>query len=74
MNLRRGGPGAPAARPHSLTVAERLVHEEPLARRHVLDRAYPIAKQLAEILELEFPDLAASAVELRRAIAARSER
>ena len=51
------------------TLAERLVHEAPAARRHALERAYPLAKQLAEILELEDQALAEDAKHLRRRIA-----
>ena len=49
----------------------RTTTTEDNARRRVLDRAYPIAKQLAEILELEVPDLAERAKALRKAIGAR---
>jgi hypothetical protein len=44
------------------------VHDERLARRHVLERAYPLAKQLAEILELEDVELGEDAKRIRRAI------
>ena len=58
-------PGCPrnGARERSVIDAERL------ALRHALERAYPLAKQLAEILELEaIEPLATDAKRLRAAI------
>lgn len=49
-------------------VVNELIHEVRRARRHVLERAYPLAKQLAEILELEDVELGEDAKRLRRAI------
>jgi hypothetical protein len=73
VNLRQLGGHAPASGPHDsqdVGPADPVIHDEARhGRQRVLERAYPIAKQLAELLELEVAELAPDAKRLRQAIA-----
>lgn len=75
MNLPTRGSFAAPTCPHSSATGDSRPHdpqarEAALARARVLGRAYPLAKRLAEVLELEVPDLAAEAKALRQRIGA----
>lgn len=73
MNLPTRGAVGAATCPHSHGTPESHPHGPQACARgrgRVLDRAYPLAKQLAEILELELPEIAEDAKALRRRIAA----
>lgn len=74
MTLRRGWHSTPEGFPQESSRGcgkTSLGHpsaDELLARRVVLERAYPIAKQLAEVLELEDAELADVAKGIRKRI------
>lgn len=78
MIVRGGRPVPPDTYPRELAESGRdcgqespehpIATEERRARRRVLERAYPVAKQLAEILDLEDAELAHIAKRLRQII------
>lgn len=71
MSLRSAPGHAKPGRPRTAPPTTPVVHLEREARRRALERGYPLAKQLAEILELEaIEPMATSAKHIRQAIGA----